>query len=520
MAPHEGGEGKNFRHCQNAFRNPEIEGGNDGILICMQKAQWEEIARRGRNHAVLAMDLACEGFQKGYLGELLGNEFNLKYFRQFDGARWEETNEISEWVQVLQKELSADPRYLLTVGKKAEKWIASLKKECFSLEKKEFKGATNKELAAEFEKLSDLQRKAYVTAYTYITINRFYPDYITTQIVASREKDPNKQAGLIGALMAMEKKTGMAKERESLVNIAKMIKEGDESADLEIKKHVGDYAHLGHYVFYGKAHTEKSIRERAIGIINKGLDAEIEIFEKQASRLKRGKELKRKWNLSEDEKLKLESLSMWIWISMEGDEMYGLFTHKSRNLFNEISKRINLEYKHILEMRNSEVIGALEKGTTYDAVFGGRLEKRYEDSAIAMEDGKIHLYEGKILAEYYKNEKKAEGEYSHITELKGMPASPGIARGKVSIIRSITEIGKLKNGEILVASSTMPAFVPAMERAAAIVTNEGGLLSHAAIVSREFGKPCVVGTKIATKVFKDGELIEVDAIKGIVRKVH
>ena len=66
---------------------------------------------------------------------------------------------------------------------------------------------------------------------------------------------------------------------------------------------------------------------------------------------------------------------------------------------------------------------------------------------------------------------------------------------------------------------TTPDFVPAMEKAAAIVTDRGGILCHAAIVSREMSKPCIIGTKIATKVLKDGDLVEVDADKGVVRKI-
>ncbi len=77
----------------------------------------------------------------------------------------------------------------------------------------------------------------------------------------------------------------------------------------------------------------------------------------------------------------------------------------------------------------------------------------------------------------------------------------------------------MEKGEILVCSMTTPDYLPAMKRAIAIVTDEGGLLSHASIISRELGKVCIVGTKIATKVLKDGDLIEVDADKGIVRKL-
>jgi pyruvate,water dikinase len=77
----------------------------------------------------------------------------------------------------------------------------------------------------------------------------------------------------------------------------------------------------------------------------------------------------------------------------------------------------------------------------------------------------------------------------------------------------------VKKGEILIASMTRPEFLPAMQKAAAFVTDEGGITSHAAIVSREMKKPCIIGTKIATKVFKDGDMVEVDANKGIVRKL-
>ena len=87
------------------------------------------------------------------------------------------------------------------------------------------------------------------------------------------------------------------------------------------------------------------------------------------------------------------------------------------------------------------------------------------------------------------------------------------------VLRSSTQINKVKLGDILVAKMTRPDYVPAMRRAAAIVTNEGGMTCHAAIVSRELGIPCIVGTKIATKVLKDGDLVEVDAEKGIVKKI-
>ncbi|MBU1202158.1 MAG: hypothetical protein KJ583_05240 [Nanoarchaeota archaeon] len=107
-----------------------------------------------------------------------------------------------------------------------------------------------------------------------------------------------------------------------------------------------------------------------------------------------------------------------------------------------------------------------------------------------------------------------------LKELKGQRAYPGIVRGKVRRVMGRKQIPTLKKGEILVSPMTMPDFLPAIRNAAAIVTDEGGITCHAAIVARELHKPCIVGTKIATQVFKDGDIIEVDANKGIVRKIN
>ncbi len=109
--------------------------------------------------------------------------------------------------------------------------------------------------------------------------------------------------------------------------------------------------------------------------------------------------------------------------------------------------------------------------------------------------------------------------FDHIHDVRGLTASPGRAIGKVKILKSATEVGKIKPGDILVAVMTRPDYITAMKKAAAIVTNEGGITSHAAIVSRELGIPCIIGTKIATEVFKDGETVEVNANHGWVRKV-
>jgi pyruvate,water dikinase len=109
-------------------------------------------------------------------------------------------------------------------------------------------------------------------------------------------------------------------------------------------------------------------------------------------------------------------------------------------------------------------------------------------------------------------------------EIIGTPACKGIVRGKVKIIPfSMTPekyLSKMEKGDILVSDTTGPEMIRAIEKAAAIVTDEGGMMSHAAVISREFNIPCVVGTTYATEVFKDEDLIEVNANSGVVRRIN
>lgn len=115
--------------------------------------------------------------------------------------------------------------------------------------------------------------------------------------------------------------------------------------------------------------------------------------------------------------------------------------------------------------------------------------------------------------------KLVEEKYSRANELWGQVANAGKAVGRVKVILNREQAGKLKKGDILVAAMTTPWYIPIMKKAAAYVTDEGGVMCHAAVIAREFHKPCVVGTKFATKIFKDGDLVEVDAGRGIVKKL-
>lgn len=121
----------------------------------------------------------------------------------------------------------------------------------------------------------------------------------------------------------------------------------------------------------------------------------------------------------------------------------------------------------------------------------------------------------KDVADFKEQDDDTEGD-----TLRGTPVSRGKVTGKVKVLLTPRHVEEMPEGAVLVAPMTSPDYIVAMRKSSAIVTDVGGLMSHAAIVSRELGKPCIVGTKVATKMLKDGDMVEVDAQCGIVKKIN
>jgi pyruvate,water dikinase len=146
-----------------------------------------------------------------------------------------------------------------------------------------------------------------------------------------------------------------------------------------------------------------------------------------------------------------------------------------------------------------------------------RLEQHYgvpQDIEWAKENTRFYLVQTRPVTTIRKAEAAEAVEETAPALLEGSPASPGVEAGPVKIVMDASEIGKVDKGDILVAEMTTPDFVPAMKRAAAIITDRGGRTAHAAIVSRELGIPCVVGTGNATKLLRNEQVVTVDGSRG------
>ena len=178
--------------------------------------------------------------------------------------------------------------------------------------------------------------------------------------------------------------------------------------------------------------------------------------------------------------------------------------YRSIPFLTEIADRIGMTFSELQMFSPFEI---------RDALSGKRLDirgtkKRHEGFEVVLEDGVIAISGRKPEPEKFTGKRK---------DFSGQAAHGGRAEGKVRIVMSKGELEGFEDGEILVTSMTSVDYVGILKKARAIITDEGGVTCHAAIFSREFDIPCVIGTKIATKTLRSGDYVEVDADNGMIR---
>ncbi len=183
----------------------------------------------------------------------------------------------------------------------------------------------------------------------------------------------------------------------------------------------------------------------------------------------------------------------------------------AEKMMKEIGKRVGLSINQMRIVIPSEV------PKLFKIVNVEKINDEYERVLIWFENGISKKYTGTSAEKKLKYVFDRLPETLDTEELKGQLAYPGKVKGNIKVILDIKDAKKFQEGEILVTRMTDPSYVPLMKVARAIVTDIGGITCHAAIVAREMRKPCIIGTKIATKVLKDGDMVEVDANEGVVR---
>ncbi|MBP9727698.1 MAG: hypothetical protein KBD83_09605, partial [Gammaproteobacteria bacterium] len=300
------------------------------------------------------------------------------------------------------------------------------------------------------------------------------------------------------ALTALPKKVvPMIAERESLLHIAIKLKNKKEVIG-DLKKHVVHFSWMNSICWWDEPFSVEHYKNLAIQLSKQNPAKELRVL----SELRKQQHDKATAILKE---LKKIYPGAWRYIDLirtmadlreESWDAASRAGVRLRPLFKKLAARHHLSYNQAMMLDISEMASLAEGILKVDLIEINQRIKSFSIYAIGRHARKPIIYSGLFSK---KLSIAVEGKSKSINSLTGLTIWPGVVRGTVRVLQSPDEVGKMKEGEILICPMTDPDYMPAIHRAKAIVTDQGGVLCHAAIIARELQKVCIVGTHVATK---------------------
>lgn len=268
--------------------------------------------------------------------------------------------------------------------------------------------------------------------------------------------------------------------------------------------------------FESPAMTKEYFVSVAFGLAKTGdPEDELKRIEQKDKALEEAKlRMERELCLSAEEKHLFNVAQEVTFFKADRKDLYFKSYFEMRPLIKEIAARLKVTPKQAMYLLEEEMQLALLEGKVNVKL----LDERQKNSILLITPEKTSVLTGKEVEKALEGVRQEKVEMADV--VKGKCACPGSAKGIVKLVLSPADMHKMKKGDVLVSNATDPNVVPAMKKASAIITNTGGITCHAAIVSRELGIPCVIGTRVATEVLKDGDVVEVDANAGIVKVIE
>ncbi len=403
----------------------------------------------------------------------------------------------------------------------------------------------NKTVLRQFKKTSlfNLESQVLGAGFTWLTEARYeLVTKKTIEIIQGKIKKSGvdeKVLNVFNVLTKSEKKSHIHNEEKSLLKVVRNIQNNSSIEEMflvknieflanyinqgkdEISKQVIDLHRKWCWLSYGYTGPEKKIDEY-VEEIKKLISEKTNVVDLEKNKKDNDKKLRLeqrrilsvlKFNKKELGIINFVKESSYIKDYRKGAVYHGMYCYKK--FFDVASARYGVESDSFWSMNPFEVENLLENNMK---IAPELLKKRAHDCVLIYKKNDLKIIfdtEAKELLESLVLESSSENNL----ELKGTPVCAGRVVGRVKLIESTDDMYKMEKGDILVSQITYPNLLPAMKKAAAIVTNVGGVICHAAIIARELNIPCIVGTKNATKVLKDGDMIEVNANNGIIKIV-
>lgn len=316
--------------------------------------------------------------------------------------------------------------------------------------------------------------------------------------------------------------TGMDILEREEIELRKMAEHGSEISDEDLRRHAKLYS-AKYLLVYDEQKIFAALRERLKSLKRDGKSAEEALREiREQKRITKGRQEMIEATLNDPNIIDIARfLREQGQLRFDYKEWF-MAEYKFFDLFQEIAARIGIPLEEfMLTYRMEDIRAFITSGATLEE--DEKKARRQLYIIRKLNGGEPEFMSGEPAE---KAVFELLGTPSSDTQLRGVIASRGKVEGRVRIllprdfIQIEEDLKRFKKGEILVTTMTQPSIVSAMKKAAAIVTDQGGMTSHAAVLAREFGIPCIVGTVTATQIFKDGDLVEVDANQGFVRIIE
>ena len=451
----------------------------------------------------------------------IGSQYPKKWFYRITGVNFSFQNEKrigNDWFwsqsdvnalkQLLRKEGNKDPLFFKRVVARLNQHCQSLEKWCFEYGKrKNYYQKSNKELLKYF--ISYWNKLNAVASFLLLkhVLNQTIEKQIKSElriILKQNGYSANELRYHFEKILVPTKDTLVSQANRDLLAIA-ISGKGNKSI---LNHWLNRYNWIdAHYWWLDKPLTIKEAKTKIKKLLN-NRRAE------QSNPMQQFNQMKRDLHLRGSILTEIKALQNLLYLHTYELEVLFASKYWCQNLLSEVADRAGLSFGTYQYATYPEVIAALQgKKLNKNKLF----IRKGNHFAVYRFKNDITILEGKDFERIINLQ--TEIKMPKKTTITGVPAFSGKVEGKVKIITRIQEFYKLKKGDILMTPMTTIDFVPLLPKVSAIITDEGGITCHAAIISRELKIPCIIGTKVATKTFKDGDLVEVNANLGIIKKI-
>lgn len=492
---------------------------NNLIEKIRKSGNWQFYVSRKFNWFVENTEIYAS--MKEYQNKLLGFDIATQNYLCLNGDEYSLNTDFDILCNKLEKYFKNDNNFFDKFAKIEFDIVEKIKDYLTYLENKNLKILSFKELYEEFYRFNNLYIESFIPG---MTRPEDYLIYALEKELTEIKFNKEEIEFIFSKISTCPNYFTLSYSEEplDLLKIALEIKKGNNVEKL-IDEHVSKYSWIkGPVEFEDTSFTKEDYVARLDNLINTNVEDKIENINKVRNNNDIEYEaILKQYKFSDKANKLINAIRNFIFLRTYTTEYSDhLFYIGRHTIFREIANRTNINSQDLIMLNDTEILNILNnKGKITDEI-KNILKERKKGFAMIWINENIETVFGdeslELQNEIAKNYKTL-GDNKNNSDKKtisGSVANRGKVRGVARVLNTYKDIYKVKKGDIILATMTTPDYVSAMEKAAGFITDEGGITCHAAILSREFNVPCIVGTVNGTREIKDGQMIELDAYNG------